>query len=259
MIRWLTTGLLSLLLCASVQAAAPSADANAAFDRYVKAVEDEMNRDKGPENFLWLDRHRDEKTRVWLGNITVRPLDAPEPSIQHWLGAIYLDNVTLQQVHDVVISFATYNLFVPEQIKDSKLIKKNGDQFDFQWRLYNKKLSGVLLNVNFTATYTLIDPTRMLVACRSTHVGEVEHAKDKKAWDKEKPPEDEAGYLQRVNYYWRAEQADDGTYVEFEMISLGREKGGLSPGRFIRGFEKYPNELTNALIEAMQRTFPHRR
>ncbi len=85
----------------------------------------------------------------------------------------------------------------------------------------------MVLNVNMTAKYTLHDPSRLSIACRSTHIGEVEHPKDKKKYDQERSAEDAAGYLWRLNMYWRLQQSDNGMYVELEVISLAREAGGL--------------------------------
>src|SRR5580704_17527170 len=121
---------------------------------------------------------------------------------------------------------------------DSKQIKRDGEQFDAFVRLYKKQVSAVVLNVNFTARYTLIDPTRLYIACHSTHIGEVEHPKDKKKLDQERPAEDAAGYLWRLNFYWRVQQSDNGVYVELEVISLAREEGGrLNPSRYLNGFQ----------------------
>ena len=82
----------------------------------------------------------------------------------------------------------------------------------------------MVLNVNETAKYTLIDPYALDLACHSTHIGEAEHPKNKKKLDEERAPEDAAGYLWRLNFYWRVHQADNGVYVELEMISLAREE-----------------------------------
>jgi len=114
--------------------------------------------------------------------------------------------------------------------------------------------------VNEDCHYTLVDPSRVLIACRSTHIGEVAHPKNKKAWDKERPAEDEAGYLWRFNYYWRFAEADNGVYVEFEVISLGRDAGGrFNPSRVLTGFESYPRELTQGVVDGLLALFPHRR
>jgi len=262
--------LLASLACASVQAAELKPATTAAFDRYIKVTEDEMNKHRGFNDFLWLD-HRDpkEKSLVWLGQPAFAPLttldhgqeiDVPDGAIQHWLGVIYLDEATLDRARDMVLNFADYKGFFKQQVIDSKLIKRDGDQFDALLRLYKKQISAVLLNVNLTAQYTLVDPSKIFVACRSTHIGEVAHPKNKKSYDEERSPEDEAGYLWRLNLYYRLEQSDNGVYVELEVISLGREAGGkLNPSRYLTGFETFPRELTQGIIDGLHDAFPHHR
>jgi hypothetical protein len=260
--------LLLPLVSASVRAAELKPETAAAFDRYIKVTEEEMSQHRGFGDFLKLDHDPKEKTLVWLGQGGVTPLktldhgeeiDVPDGMIQHWRGVVYLDEATLAKARDVVMNFADYKVFFKSQVLDSKLIKQDGETFDFLLRLYKKQISTVLLNVHETANYTLVDPSRIIVACHSTHIGEVAHPKDKKAYDDERSPDDESGYLWRLNLYWRLEQADNGVYVELEVISLGREAGGLKPGRFFNGFQTFPNDLTQGVLNSLRDAFPHRR
>jgi hypothetical protein len=262
--------LTAILLSASLHAAQLKPETAAAFDRYIKVTEEEMNKHRGFNDFLWLD-HRDpkEKSLVWLGQPSVAPLrtldhgqpiDVPGCVIQHWIGVTYLDEPPLEKVRDVILNFADYKNFFKQQVIDSKLIKRDGDQFDFLLRLYKKQISTVLLNVKGTAKFTQVDPTKIFVACLSTHVGEVSHPKNKKAWDDELDPEDEAGYLWRLNLYYRLQQSDNGVYVELEVISLGREAGGkLNASRLLTGFETFPQELTQGIVDGLHDAFPHHR
>jgi hypothetical protein len=254
--------------CLTIGAAELKAPAAAAFERYVKIAEEEQARHQGFDDFLWLDRNSKQKSVVWLGQSMVVPLktldhgaeiEFPDAALQHWLGATYMEGATLERARDVVMNFAGYKDFFRRQVIDSKLMKVEGPQFDFLLRLYKKQLSTVLLNVHETAKYTLIDPSRALVVCHSTHIGEAEHPKDKKRYDQERAPEDEAGYLWRLNLYWRLQQADNGVYAELEVISLGREAGGLNPSRFLSNFQDFPRDLTQGMIDGLHDAFPHRR
>ncbi len=262
---------LSLLLL--VSPVLPAADLQpetiAAFDRYVKLTEDGFSKRQGFENFLWLDSHPQEKSMVWLQQSIVRPIqtldqgaeiEVPDGVIQHWLGAIYLENADADHLRGLLMNFAGYKDFFKLQIVDSKLIKQTGNQYDFFLRFQKKQISTVVLNVNETGQYTLIDPTRWWVACHSTHIGEAEHPKNKKKLDLERPAEEGAGYLWRLNFYWRVHQADNGSYVELEVITLARQTRGLvNPSRFLTGFQTYPQELTQYLIDTLEQLFPHHR
>jgi hypothetical protein len=255
--------LFALLACGSLHAAELKPETAAAFDRYVKAAEDEMAQHRGFGDFLWMDRHRDKKSIVWLGQSALEPLQTGQPDVpggllQHWLGMVYIEGATLDMARNIILNFADYKTFFKQQVIDSKLIKREGDQFDFQLRLYKKQLSAVLLNVDETAKFTSLDSSRVLVASHSTHIGESEHPKNKKEYDKERKPADESGYLWRLNLYWRLEQADNGVYAELETISLGRDAGTLSPGRILTGFQTFPQELTRGMIDGLRGVFPRR-
>jgi hypothetical protein len=114
----------------------------------------------------------------------------------------------------------------------------------------------VVWNVDETAEYTLIDPTRWKVVCHSTHIGEAEHPNSKKKLDEERSPEDSSGYLWRLNFYWRVQQSDNGVYVELEVITLARETGGrVSPGRLLTGFQNFPRDFTQYLMDTVQGIF----
>lgn len=237
----------------------------AAFDKYVKLTEEGFAKHQGFEDFLWLDHHPQEKSMVWLQQTLVKPLetldngkpiDVPGGVIQHWLGATYVEGSKLD-VAGLLLNFGGYKDFFREQIVDTKVLKHEGDNYEFILRLYKKQISTVVLNVTESAKYTKIDPLRWTIAAHSTHIGESEHPKNKKKFDEDKPVEDTAGYLWRMNFYFRVEQADSGVYIELETITLGREPGGkFSPSRYLTGFQTFPREFTTYLIDVLQTIFP---
>jgi hypothetical protein len=217
----------------------------ATFDQYIEATEAEMNKHRGFEDFLWLDHHPDQKSLVWLGESVVLPMTpVPGNTIQHWLGAIYLEGAALDPARNVILNFDGYKVTFKQQVMDSKLIQRDGEQFKFQLELYKKQISAVRLNVDSTAKYTLVDPGHIILASHSTHISEAK--------------QDESEYLQRLNFYWRLGKADNGVYAELEVITQGQEAGKLSPGRYLKGFQNFPRELTQGMIDGLRVAFPRR-
>lgn len=260
---------LLLFVSSGLRAAELKPETSAAFDRYVKLTEDGFAKSQGFENFLWLDHHSNEKSLVWLGQSVITPLktldhgaeiDVPGGDLQHWLGTVFLEGADIDHVRGLLMNLAGYKDFFKEQIIESKINKHEGDQYDFFWRFYKKQFSTLVLNVDETGKYTLIDPTHWTFAAHSTHIGEVEHPKNKKKLDQERTAEEAAGYLWRFNFYLRVQQSDNGVYVELEAISLAREAGGrISPSRYLNGFQSFPHDLTEYIIDTLQNIFPHRR
>jgi hypothetical protein len=229
-----------------------------------------MDKHKGFRDFLWLDRQDPkEKSMVWLGQSTIVPLttldhgqeiEVPGGAIQHWLGLTFLEKASLDKVSMALLNFNEYFHMIPLQIMESKTTKHEGDNYDGFLRLYKKQVSSVVLNVTENAKYTQIDPMRAVIACHSTHIGEVERPRKKKTYDQERPVEDAAGYLWRLNVYLRMEEADNGVYVEIEMITLARQAGGLlDTSRFLNGFQSFPKELVQGYIAALEYIYPRRR
>ena len=240
-----------------LQSAELKPETAAAFDRYVKLSEATMQARSTPENFLWLDQHPKEKTMVWMSQSFVIPQEtldhgekivAPDGSIQHWLGVTYLELATLERVRAMLLNYADYKNFFKEQIIESKLIKHEDPHFDAFLRLHKKQITQVVLNVNLTAEYKTLDPKHATIVSRSTRISEAD--------SKERSPENQNGYLWRLNIYWRLEQSDVGVFVELETISLSPATGTLHPGRYLNGFQSFPRELTSAFIAGLEAAFP---
>jgi hypothetical protein len=206
---------------------------------------------------------------VWLQQSIVRPMqtldqgkeiEVPGGVIQHWLGVVFLENKDTDADHlrGLLMNFPGYKDFFKEQIVESKLNKRDGDQLDIFLRFYKRQFSTVVLNVDEAGKYTLIDPYKWTVACHSTHIGEAEHPKNKKKLDQDRPVEDTSGYLWRFNFYWRVQQADNGCYVELEVITLARQEAGLlHPSRYLTSFQAFPHDFTQYLIDTLEVLFPH--
>ena len=253
-------------LCVLLQAAEPQPDTIAAFDRYVKITEDGFAQHQSFQDFLWLDQHPKEKSLVWLRQSVVTPLqtldhgapiEVPNGIIQHWLGAVYAEGMDVGNVSRMMLNFPLYKDFFKQQIIDSKLQKQTGDQYEVFLRFYKKQISTVVLNVNETAKYTVLDPMQWTLTLHSTHIGEAEHPKDKKKLDQERSPTEMTGYLWRLNLYLRVRQADNGVYIEVEVISLGREPDRkLNPSRVLTGLQNFPQELTLGMVATFETIFP---
>jgi hypothetical protein len=257
---------LAPIVCAlsCVHAAGPSPETSSAFDHYVKLTEQEIDQRTGSD-FVSLEKNSRQKTLVWLGQTVIEPnktldqgheIDIPDGLLQDWIGDIYLEGETIDRVRDMLLNFADYKIYFKQQIIESKLVKRDGDHFDAFLRFYKRQVTPIVLNTQLSTIYTLVDPTRASIAYRSTHIAEVAHPNKKNTYDQERSAEDAAGYLWRLNFYYRLHQTDDGVYAELRLISLSRPGGGMHPGRFLSGFEGFPRELLEAFLSGLRDAFP---
>ena len=236
----------------------------AAFDHYVKVTEDGFAK-RTASTFLWLDQNREQKNLVWLGQTVIQPnktldngheIDVPGGLLQDWIGTLFLDGETINRVRDMLVNFADYKIYFREQIIESKVVKHEGDQFQAFLRFYKRQVTPIVLNTQISTLHTAVDAERDYIANRSTQIGEPVHPNKKSTYDQERSPAEAAGYLWRLNFYWRLEQADDGVYAELEMITLSRPGGGLHAGRLLSGYERFPREIAESFLDGVRTAFP---
>ena len=255
------------MLAASVCLAAADLkpETTAAFDRYVKLSEQAMQARSTPANFLWLDQHPKERTKVWMSQSFVIPQETleqgekivvPDGSIQHWLGETYLELATLERVRDMLLDYGDYKNFFKGQIIESKLVKREDQHLDASLRLHKKQITQVVFNVDLSADLEMLDPQHAKILSRSTRITEAPSSGKKDKHENEAMPGNPSGSLWRLNIYWRLEQADVGVFVELETISLLPQIGTLHPSRYLNGLQTFPEELTQAFITGLETAFP---
>jgi len=234
----------------------------AAFDNYIQRFQAELEARSTPDNYLWLDQHRQQKTLVWMQQRIIELRQSggekagPDGVIQHWFGAIYLETATLERARDMLLSYADYKVFFKPQVLDSKLLKRDGNRFDATLRLQKRQVTQVVLNAEMTADFAALDAKHVSISSRSTRIAEMKHAGKADSTRQELPPEDQNGYLWRWNIYWRLVQSDVGVYAEADLITLSRASGAMHPGRLLTGFQTFPREMTEAFFDGLTRAFP---
>jgi hypothetical protein len=232
----------------------------AAFDHYIQLTEAELSQRMHPGNFLYMDKHPRDKSALWLGQPQVLPhktldkgqeIEIPLGLVQDWIGAMFLPGVTLDKVRAVLQDYPNYkNYFKPEVI-ESRLDKKEGDQYKIFLRLSKTQVLNVVLNTSYTVRYGTLDSTRMYVNSHSTRIAQVKNPRKKK-YDQEETPGDDDGLLWRMNSYWRLQEADNGVYAELEAVSLSRDIP-LGLGFLLKGFlEQFPRESMENTLQGLK-------
>ncbi len=231
-----------------------------AFDRYAQLTEAQLDRTLNGRHFLYSDLSPSDKAKLRKGEVTIMPrevldnakeIDVPGGLVQDWVGVLFIPNATVEQVRAVLEDYAAYkNLYKPEVI-ESKLLNRNGNEFDIFLRLYKKQfLTVVVLNANYHVTFGQLDPTHLYVNSRSTRIAEVDNPD--RSMTAEQPVGHDDGFLWALNSYWRIEQADGGVYLQLEAVSLSRD---LPFGLFwLKGFlQKFPKDSMEATLRGTKR------
>jgi len=232
---------LALILAGSLLVPAPAGASElkretiAAFDRYVRLTEAQIDPelDKGTP-FLWVDRlpeARRESAYAQLreGHVVIERMEtlddgkhiySPDGLIHHWIGTVFIPGATLAQTLALVEDYDRHQQYYHPDVMRSKLLAHTGNDYRIYLRFYKKKVLTSVLDTEHEVHYTVSDATHAWSRSRSTRINEVEDAGE--ADERLKPEGHDRGFLWRIYTYWRFEQKDGGTYVECQSVSLTR-------------------------------------
>jgi hypothetical protein len=205
-----------------------------AFARYIRSAEERMNRElRGGGAFLWVDRQPEaERQKLYAqlrhGQILAErveqrgdePVEVPGGLVHDWVALCFIPGATLEQALAVLQDYDSHqNIYKPD-VQRSKLLSRQGDDFQFYLQLYQKKIVSAVLNAQFEAHYARLGAARAYSLARSTRIAEVENPGE--PGEHERPVGNDRGFLWRLNSYWRFAESDGGVYVQLESIALSR-------------------------------------
>jgi hypothetical protein len=203
----------------------------AAFDRYVRAVEAQTS---VLDPFLRIDALGTAEKAAALaamrrGDVFVerlqaregsRAIDIPDGLVHHWLGAVFVPGVALEQAVALMQDYDRHAEMLRPAVARSRLLSRNGDEFRVYLRFTMKKVVTVVVNTENEARFIRLGPDRAQSRIISTRIAEVENPDTPE--EAEKPEGHDGGFLWRFNTYWRFVERDGGTYVQCEALSLTR-------------------------------------
>lgn len=241
---------------------APSAGALRVWDEYQRLTERRINSEiSSGRGFLVQDFFSPEeqarcKRTLDSGSVYVTKMqtradsgasiEPPDALVHHWMGSIFVPSITLASLLKWVQNYDQQAKYFNE-VEASKTLSRTGDTFKIYLRLRRKKIITVYYNTEHWAEYRSWGPTRVASRSYATKIAEL--ADPGTPREREKPSQDDSGFLWKLNSYWRFQQEHGGVTVDCESISLSRRiPTGL--GWLIRGYvESVPREsLTTTLI-----------
>jgi len=199
-----------------------------ALDAYIRQAETEMEQTlHGSEVFLWSQQPPERAEDVARGKVAAQfwsgqgPVKVPSGLIHDWIAAAFIPASTIQEIFAVIQNYDNHkNIYKPEVV-DSKLIRREGNDFQIYLRLLKKKIITVVLDSDHEVHYRPVDRTRWVCRSYTTRIAEVENAGSPN--ERVLPPDTGYGFLWRLYSYWRFEERDAGVVVECRAISLTRD------------------------------------
>ena len=226
-----------------------------AFEAHILEAEKDMEQTlHGTAPFLWSQQQPERAQKVGQGEIVAQfwsgrgPVKVPSGLIHDWIAAAFIPDSTIQAVLAVIQEYDNHkNTYKPEVI-DSRLIRREGNNFQIHLRLLKKKIITVVLDTEHEVHYLPVDRSRWVCRSYTRRIAEVENA----GTDLERilQPDTGYGFLWRLYSYWRFEERHSGVVVECHAISLTRDVPfglGWAIGPII---QKLPKESLIHTLEA---------
>lgn len=219
---------LMVLAAGAGKAAGLNSDVHSAWDRYLEAAQAKMNaRLRSGGCFLQAEENAGQMQRLKNGEIVVAPGADQNPKripgalIHHWIGAVFVPGVTLDELLATVRDYTQYGKFYPSVVS-AKLVNRSGP-IDRVTTIEKHKamFSNIALDADFTATYNELGNGRAYNISHGTRLQQIDNFGDGK--QRELPPDASRAYLWRLDTITRYEERDGGVYMEIEAFALSRD------------------------------------
>jgi hypothetical protein len=194
-----------------------------AWNGYVEIVNSSTElRASGSSQFLWVDESPDVLQQVRGGELVVTnhdPREVPHGLIHHWVGAMFIPNVTLDQVMGVLVNYDHYSDYYKPFVAKSSVLERSGDQEKVNLMMVQKAYSvTAAVDSDYQVRIVRLDANRVYIVSNAVRVQEIANYGERG----EHPyTEDERpGYVWRTMALTRLQQRDGGVYIEMETIAL---------------------------------------
>ena len=232
------TSALLLALAASMtastaDAAPPESRTLAAWKTYVDLTEARIRSElDSPRGFLASDFTNDRaelRSQVLRGSIVAgrvamrdregREIDVPGGTIQHWRGAVFLPGITLAPLLDALRHPPEHGPF-QQDVLAMRVERRDADGQDVFIRMSRSSIVTVTYDTEHRVEFRTRDIARASTKSVATRIIEMEDAGS--PGERALAPDNDHGYLWRMNSYWRYEQVDGGVIAEMESLTLSR-------------------------------------
>jgi hypothetical protein len=206
-----------------------------AFANYVRGTEarnnSELQRDS---DLLWIDAlpqaaRKQAYAALAQGEVQLEQrgkseagggIRCPDCLIHHWEGLIFIPGAKLDDVLRILEDYNHHAEYYAPDVVDSRIESRAGDHFRVFLRFRRKKVIAAVLNTEHDVHYFRDAASRAHSRSSATHIAEVENPG--KANEREKPREDDSGFMWGMETWWRMQEKDKGVYVQSEVVSLTR-------------------------------------
>ena len=177
-------------------------------------------------SFLWSDQAPERVHRIRAGEIVVSqigrgPEAVPSGLIHHWIGAVFIPGVRMEDVIGLIRDYDRYPEVYKPSIVDAKTLSRQSNQDRFEVTVVDKNMFNKrALDSEYDSRFVQVDRSKWYSVTQAVHVREVTGLGEGAP---RKIPEGEgSGYIWRLCTISRYQERDGGVYVETEAMALSR-------------------------------------
>lgn len=199
-----------------------------AWESYVASAHAQMQARLGATAcFLWSEEKPERLRRLRGGEILVAPADSQTPRripgglIHHWLGAVFIPDVTLPQVLAAMRSYSRYPEYYPS-IASSTLVATDGSTDRVtSIEKHQAMFSRIALDADMSTVFVNAGEKRIYSESSSTRLQQIQDYGGK--GQHELQPGSPKAYLWALSTITRYQERDGGVYLELEGMALSRD------------------------------------
>ena len=221
--------LFGILVCVVLQAGAePTTAAISGFQNYVRGVEARLSQEhRSRGGFLAASASvTGQEAHLRSGELVIERLTPPGGSrlpgalIHDWRGTAFAPGATAATFESMLRDFAEYpQRFAPE-VFAARLKSGQGDQLQAWMRVRQKHVLTVVMDTTYDVNFGRLDERDRFSSSRSLRIDEISGAGN--SHERALGPDEEHGFLWRLNTYWTYQERDGGLYIQVESVSLSR-------------------------------------
>ena len=241
------------------------------FARYVELTNARNEQELKGGAGLWIDalaggEREAEYAALRRGDVELRKLHTldggaevkvPEALVHHWVGAIYIPGVSVEDVLAVLQDYDRQSVYYAPDVERSKLESRDGEHFRAFLRFRRHKVITVVLDTEHDIHYFRDAAGMAHSRSSAVRIAQVENPGG--ANERERTPGDDDGFMWKMETWWRMEQRDGGVYVQSEVASLTRSIPtglGWMVGPFVTSI---PKESLTFTLEATRKAVLERK
>jgi hypothetical protein len=165
--------------------------------------------------------------------------------LHDWRGTAFAAGAKAADFERLMKDFNAYPQHFSPQVLQAKTLSQQGDHFVATMRVRQHHVITVVLDTTYDITFGQLDARHGYSISRSTRISEIDSPGTRN--ERALKPDEDHGFLWRLNTYWSYEERDGGLYMQIESVSLARSIPtglGWAVGPFVESVPRESLEFT---------------